>query len=244
MERIKWFYWAWRYRLKLERQEIRTLLTLLGPGNFALDISAHKGAYTYWMRESVGNRGKVVAFEPQPRLAARLSRLVDNAGYDNVVVENIGLSSSIGTLMLNIPAGKDSPGASLEPAVEISASGRSFPVEVSTLDKYLETRSTSTVRLIKCDAEGHELEVFRGAEQVLVTQQPVLLFECEARHRQSGRVDDVFSYLEGLGYRGWFLGKDGQHDIDTFDVACHQSSPDDPGYVNNFLFTGSARAGD
>lgn len=79
---------------------------------------------------------------------------------------------------------------------------------------------------------------------MLVTQQPILLFECEARHRQSGRVDDVYYCLEGLGYRGRFLGKDSQHDIDTFDVACHQSSPDDPGYVNNFLFTGSARAGD
>lgn len=145
MERNKWFYWAWRNRLKLERPEIRSLLTLLGPGNFVPDNSAHKGAYIYWTRESVGNRGRVVAFEPRPRLAARLSRLVGNADDDNLVVENIGLSSSIGTLMLNIPAGKDSPGASLEPAVEISASGQSFPVEVSTLDKYLGTRSASSV---------------------------------------------------------------------------------------------------
>jgi len=236
MQKLKWYYRAWRYRLKVERQEILNLLQNLDPGDTAVDVGAHKGAYTYWMRRKVGQQGQVIAFEPQKGLADKLRRLVESSSYDNVEIENLGLSASAGTMTLNIPGEGASPSASFEDNPEGDESARGVSVTVSTLDQYFAARPQSKIRLIKCDAEGHELEVFAGGEQLLSSQHPVLLFECEARHRKSGTVDEVFSWLTGLGYRGYYLGKDGLHDIAEFDQATHQAQPGGRGYINNFLF--------
>jgi len=233
VQRLKWIYRAWRYRYRLERQEIRLLLQHLAAGDTAVDAGAHKGAYTYWMRHAVGPAGRVYAFEPQPLLAKRLRSLLSASGYGNVVVENMGLSSTAGTLMLNVPGDSTSPGASFETG---RAEGQSYPVQVTTLDEYFAGRQDHRVRLLKCDAEGHELEVFRGARRLLADMQPCLLFECERRHRSSGRVDDVFGWLQELGYRGYFIDRSGARELQQFDPEVHQRDNSAPGYVNNFMF--------
>lgn len=237
LDGIRWLFRAWRYRYRLERREIALLLQQLRPGDWVVDVGAHKGAYTYWMRRAVGATGRVFAFEPQPVLAARLQALVTGAGLANVRVENAGVSSSSGSLMLSVPGGGPSPGATFERAPHAAADCRTYAVAVTTLDEYFAGQDASRVRLIKCDAEGHELEVFRGAERLLAAARPRLLFECERRHRASGRVDDVFAYLQGLGYRGAFIHPGGVEDIGRFDPEVHQASNERPGYVNNFLFT-------
>ena len=237
MERLKWFYRAWRYRLKVEKQEIRRLLQHLDAGDTAVDVGAHKGAFTYWMRHRVGPKGMVYAFEPQPSLAGKLQHLVASSGFTNIVIENMGLSSQKGTLTLKLPGAQSSPSASFENTEDTQSPGQSFPVEVTTLDQYFSGKSSGKIRLIKCDAEGHELEVFRGATKILTTHQPHLLFECEVRHRQNGSVRKVFEFLTDLGYRGSCLGSDGPFDIARFDPAIHQAQIRGDDYVNNFLFS-------
>jgi hypothetical protein len=86
---------------------------------------------------------------------------------------------------------------------------------------------------------GVDIGAHKGAERLLSSCRPCLLFECERRHRGSGRVDDVFIYLESLNYRGFFVDGDGPKDIDRFDPAVHQAESGTPGYVNNFLFLGA-----
>jgi len=241
IQRLKWIYRAWRYRYRLEQREIHLLLQHLAAGDVAVDVGAHKGAYTYWMRHAVGPAGRVYAFEPQPQLASRLRSLVSASGYGNVVVENMGLSSSAGMLTLRVPGTGTSPGASFEAG---PVDGQSYPVEVTTLDDYFDGQDDRRVRLLKCDAEGHELEVFRGAQRLLTEARPSLLFECERRHRSSGRVDDVFQWLQELGYCGYFIERGGARDIREFDPDVHQKDNSDPAYVNNFLFLPADRAPD
>jgi FkbM family methyltransferase len=242
-DKLKWTYRAWRYRQRLERQEIRLLLQYLAPGDVAVDVGAHKGAYTYWMRRAVGASGKVYAFEPQPALAAGLRALAAGSGFDNVVVENLGLSSAAGTLTLNVPGGGTSPGASFEPGRGVGhAAGRSYPVPVTTLDAYFQGTDRSRIRLLKCDAEGHELEVFRGGQRLLSEVRPCLLFECELRHRGSGSVEEVFRWLQARAYQGYFVDRSGPREIAEFDPRLHQADHAARGYINNFLFLPVAAA--
>ena len=232
-QHLKWIYRALRYRYRLEPREIRLVQRHLTAGAVAVDVGAHKGAYTWWMRRVVGKTGKVYAFEPQPELARRLRELAAGSGYPNVVVENLGLSSASCRMMLHVPGGGSSPGASFEPARE---GGRSFAVDVTTLDEYFAGDEARRIRLLKCDAEGHELEVFKGARRLLTETGPCILFECERRHRRSGSVEEVFAYLQSLGYQGYFIDQNGCRDLGQFDPEVHQQSSGAPGYVNNFLF--------
>jgi FkbM family methyltransferase len=228
-------YRAWRYRVLLDRMEIRWMRSVLRPGDFALDVGAHKGAYTYWMRRTVGPRGRIVAMEPQPDLAGYLRDVAATAGWRNVVVENMGLSSSDGTGELLVPGEGTSPGATFLPGAAPEGARR-MTVPVASLDGYLErTHRGHQVRLVKCDVEGVELEVFRGARRTLVSHRPLLLFECEARHDPTRDVQDVFGFLHGLGYAGYFFWKGRRCPLEDFDLAVHQVVGRRP-YVNNFVF--------
>ncbi len=42
IEKPKWIYRAYRYRLKLEPQEIKLLLRNLNPGDVGIDVGVHK----------------------------------------------------------------------------------------------------------------------------------------------------------------------------------------------------------
>lgn len=237
LSRLKWLYRAGRYRYRLERREIELLLQQLRPGDTAVDVGAHKGAYSYWMRRAVGPGGRVYAFEPQPELAAALQALAAASGYDNLRVENLALSSSAGTMTLTVPGGRTSPGASLETGAGAGGgAGTAYPVAVTTLDDYFDAAGRAGIRLLKCDAEGHELEVFRGGQRLLEEARPSLLFECERRHRGGDSVETVFRWLGQRGYRGYYIDARGAQPIEGFDADRHQGRSDARGYVNNFLF--------
>jgi FkbM family methyltransferase len=232
------FYWrTWNYKFVKDPGEIKYLLHYLSPGDIAVDIGANKGAYTYWMARAVGTNGKVFAFEPQPGLAAYLKGIVASCGFQAVTVEAIGLSSRSGQADLVIPeeGKKYSPGATLE--IEPSKKFHSFRVGIDTLDGYFGRKRVGPIRFIKCDVEGHELEVFKGGENILRNDRPVVLFECESRHLARHSMHDVFSYLEDIGYRGHFFSGRKLLPLSLFDDIRNRAALGTRLYVNNFLFT-------
>ncbi len=231
---------AWKYRFHNDRAEIRLLLERLRPGDVALDIGAHKGAYTFWLQRAVGNPGAVYAFEPQPGLARRLDQLY--ARLSHVRVFNAAVSDAAGRMSLIVPGGGDSPAAHLaaEPADEDASH---IEVDVVTIDDVLTAANEQRpVRFIKCDVEGFEFDVFRGAEKAIRAHQPTILFECERRHQRCGRtMADTFAYLETLGLAGSFFHGETLRPIAEFEADAHQPSAgerywDAPGYCNNFVF--------
>ena len=69
--------------------------------------------------------------------------------------------------------------------------------KISTLtgsDKIFSDKSDIEINLVKCDVEGHELEVFKGAENTLNKFHPHLIFECEQRHHINDSIQDVFVF--------------------------------------------------
>lgn len=239
-EKLSLLFRALRYRYKLDRAEIRYLLEQLKPGDVAVDIGAHKGGYSFWMLRAVGKTGKVFAFEPQPALAAYLTRIKQIFHFDNYKLNNCGLSSSTGKLQLSVPGSGVSPGASFEPGL-LKDARQTHQVEVDTLDRYFGSMPDVKIAFIKCDVEGHELDVFRGGEHVLRSQQPVLMFECEERHHLRYSSQEVFDFLAGLGYQGFFfhIGKlEPLEKLSEFSDA----KPGSTDYVNNFIFCPASQA--
>jgi FkbM family methyltransferase len=233
---------AAKARWRNERLEIAELLSRVRRGDWVLDIGANKGSYLFWLRWAVGQEGRVSAFEPQPRLAQDLQRVVSALGWRNVEIGNQGISSESGMLTLHVPGrpGEISPGASFESAVKQRDGYHSFSVPVTTLDE-LTRASGKSPTFIKCDVEGHELSVFRGGQQTLAKHRPVLLFECEGRHLPGGDVGEVIRFLEGLGYQGKFFSRSGLRPVAEFRPEIDQKESgdrfwDQPSYCNNFLF--------
>lgn len=232
-QRMRFLLRARRYRTRHDAGEIAFVRGVLKPGDTAIDIGAHKGAYTYWMARSVGAAGRVMSFEPQPALAAALRERIAELRLSQVSIEQMALSKSTGEATLHVPGDSPSPGASLESRA--GSGGQAVRVRLSTLDEHLASRPHGRVALIKCDVEGHELDVFQGAARTLIEHGPVLLFECETRHHPDGNVAHVFEFLQGLGYRGRFILDGRLRPLAEFDAVKHQVFGREP-YVNNFVF--------
>lgn len=239
--KIKFLYRALKYRHKDDRAELSYILQHIEKGDLVLDIGAHKGGYLHWIRTAVGNSGNVIAFEPQAILYDYLNSAIKAYGYKNIILHHAGVSSSNGTLNLFVPKveGGTSPGATLEKRTDTS-SGHYQKVPVYKLDDLL-AKHSKKVRLIKLDVEGHELEVFKGAQEILLNDKPKLIFECENRHLNGIQVKDVFTYLESLNYKGYFFEKGKITPLEKFEASIHQKTQDGEivdktSYANNFVF--------
>ncbi len=235
--RARFLWRALRARFRDQRAELRAILRALTRGDTAIDVGANKGSYTYWLSRAVGT-GRVVAFEPQEELAAYLRRAARALGLHNVVVEPRGVSSCTGTLVLHVPGSASSPGASFERAVAARERCRQVQVPVVALDEYFP--KDERIGVIKVDVEGHELEVFKGADRILRRRGPLLVFECEQRHMSDGSVRDVLDHLHALGYDGDFVHRGRLVPIREFQPSLHQRVGPGPfrrnrDYSNNFI---------
>jgi FkbM family methyltransferase len=191
---------AWRYRLHTERAEIRFMLDTIRPGQCVVDIGAHKAAFTYWMARLVGPNGSVLAFEPQPNLAEYLRDVAAEIGRETVRICDCALSDKEGEAHLFF-RGEHAGAASLE-----VQHGESIAVPVRTLDDVIrEAQLPAPVSFIKCDVEEHELAVFRGAQEILANDKPILLFESDNIETGQDRLTPIIDLLGGLDYAGYFF---------------------------------------
>jgi FkbM family methyltransferase len=198
-ERAHAYHRAWRYRLRTERQEIAYLLSRDLRGATVADIGANRGIYSYWMHKAVAPDGNVVAFEPQPELAAYLRELKVALGLNRLTVVEAALSSSAGERRLVRPRIHWGAGSlELEPDADRDA----LTVPTTTLDEYFLRSPLRPVRFIKADIQGHEHACFVGGERLLREDRPTVLCESE-----DYTLEPVRAYLGALGYDGFFFLK-------------------------------------
>jgi FkbM family methyltransferase len=240
--------WAQKYyvglRSYLYEQEVRLLPQLVSPGLVSVDVGANNGAYTYHLARLSRS---VVAYEPLPELAQFLRR----CQFRNTTVVPRALSDASGSAELFVPVFEGRPALGLtrlERGFDAEYTARpatnSLRVDVARLDD----EGLTNVGFIKIDVEGHELSVLRGAARLLGNERPNLLVEAEQRHIAFPIVD-LFQYLHGHGYEGFFLFERRLLPLSAFDVEVHQRHMDESlrnrtfrkadkeRYGNNFVFT-------
>jgi FkbM family methyltransferase len=186
------------------------------------------------MSRQVGVSGQVYCFEPQSQLAEELRKIRDGWPMPNIIVEELALSSTEGERLLIVPGSCPSPGATLESGL-VTGDQELFKTPTTTLDSYVAKKGLDRVRFIKCDVEGHELDVFLGGQKTLSDLKPLLLFECEERHHRRSSMSDVFAFLTSKGYEGFFFDGAGKRPIAEFDPNLHGKFGGER-YVNNFVF--------
>lgn len=204
-DRLHFLVRAWRYRLRGEKFGISYLRSRDLQNKTVVDIGANRGIYSYWMHRQIGPKGRVIAFEPQPELASYLTDLRRSFGLKQLEIVESGLSSQAGELTLRRPQGHWG-GASFDRFQDRVVGIDMIKTPVTTLDSYFANNPSQPVSFIKCDVEGHEYEVFRGAQRILRDDRPDLLFECASKHTPDV---PVFTYLMSLGYEGYCFYRDG-----------------------------------
>ena len=190
-----------RTRFRGEAPTIRFIRHLDMSGSTMLDIGANHGDIGIYISRAAGPDGRLVSFEAQPELGPHLERVKRQFGLDNMTLINQGLSSAEGTLTMRRPK-VGSGGATVEMLNVSGDDGDTLEIPMTTLDKILPELGVERVSFIKCDVEGHELEVFRGGRDMLARDKPVLVFESHDSELADG---SLYEFLAGLGYDGYFF---------------------------------------
>ena len=140
--KLRYLYRAWRYRLFVDPAELRFVRRHLQPGQVAVDVGCHKGAYTYWLERWVGAAGEVIAFEPQPRQAEYLQQMFRSMDYSNVTLVPSGLSDRSDRLRLHSPTAHGEPHEATFVTAAAQPACATIEVEVTTLDEHFATLGT------------------------------------------------------------------------------------------------------
>lgn len=173
-----------------EPQEVETATKLLslrhdyfGPGVVGIDCGANIGLHAVsWARKMTG-WGSVLALEAQERLFYALCGNIAMNNVFNARALHVAVSSSVGRM--NVPVLDPQSPASfgsleLKPVTKESigqtvdySEGATTEIDMLSLDSL----SLSRVDLIKIDVEGMEMDVLRGAADILARCKPVLIVE-------------------------------------------------------------------
>lgn len=200
---------------------------LLQAGQRAVDVGANIGHVTCFLSRCVGEGGRVYSVEPIPETFDVLRHNIRKLRLRNVEAFNCALSSREGAARMAVPEYEDGGRNYYESRVmepgEAGGAALTVTVRLRRLDELL-FRTPPPVHFMKIDAEGHELEVLLGAEQIVRRDHPVLLIEVAGDPEAPGSsAQKLFQFLEQEGYRPHVLAGDrleprrpGQRAVDYF----------------------------
>jgi FkbM family methyltransferase len=155
----------------------------LRPGMTFYDIGANIGFFSLLAARLVGAQGRVVAFEADPEVAARLREHVARNEFSWVVTEQQAVWSEPTTVCFARTDPATSPDRGLGHVVE-RPSADTIQVPATSLDEWMRTQAAPD--FLKCDVEGAEVEVFRGAQRLLAEKRPGIL--CEMHGDENRRI--------------------------------------------------------
>jgi FkbM family methyltransferase len=171
-------------------------------GCVMLDVGAHIGYFALKSSVRVGQEGRVVAFEPNPRTLDTLRANVAASGATNVTIVPVACTDAETTLkFFDASAG----GRSMVSSLSRSTAGgqaQEFTVRGRPIDNVLRELGIQRVDLMKVDVEGAELYVLRGARDTLRRYHPKLVIEVIPDHLagMNTTVDQLFAFIKDMGY--------------------------------------------
>lgn len=228
--KIRTLHRFWKFRLRAEKESLAYVRSRSLEDKTVLDIGAIKGVYTYWLSKKVGVNGKVYAFEPQPELGDFLEESKKTFKLKNVKIVNKGLSSESSEMILyRRKVGDGAAMIASEHNKLFDPSGKEkVNIEVIKLDDFISKEKIDELAFIKCDVEGHELEVFKGALATLKQFKPTILFEC---HHEEAKEGEVFNLLKEIGYHGFFFNGTEKLNVDDFETVPYPRSDNHRNYI-------------
>jgi FkbM family methyltransferase len=176
-------------RFETEEPEYHLLPSLVSRGDWVIDVGANVGIYTLRMSELVGPEGRVLAFEPIPSTFELLAANAAAAGTGNVTLMNVAASDETKVATMEVPrfdSGLENPYMA-----HLIANGPGPRVLCLAIDSLA---VPERVRLVKIDAEGHDLYVLQGMKQTLRRDSPTLIVEDTS--------PEIDQFLGVLGYTG------------------------------------------
>ena len=162
------------------------------------DVGANVGQTATAFAKAYPDAG-IRSFEPFSDTFVLLRK--NTARLSNVSCEQLALGSAAGSI--SVPLQRSSVNNSLRAGPESPGGGGEETIEVDTLDRYCSAHAVDEIDYLKIDTEGHDLEVLKGARELLAVhkvgfvQVEAAMTRANHKHVPFAEFDD---YLWNFGY--------------------------------------------
>lgn len=190
-----------------------TINVFIQEGNNVIDAGANFGYNSVLMGKKIGNKGNLIAFEPQRIIYQQLNGNLILNNIFNATTFNAALGNSQSVITLS-PVNYESSWVNIG---DTSIGHGGEEVYTYELDQIQETK----IDFIKIDVQGYELFALQGAKQILSSHKPTLFIEIEPHQLDKFSVtsSQLVEYIKSFGYRIFKINNEYPCDhICTFDL--------------------------
>lgn len=182
----------------IDAQERNLLFKAASSCSTIFDVGANIGWYTLNFAK-MPNVNKIYAFEPIPYTYSYLEKHLKINNIRNVSTFNFGFSDTVEEKTFYWT--KEETGSASMANIQKRSRINKVKCKVTTIDKFMKNRH-NIIDLIKCDVEGAELFVFKGAIKTLKQCKPIIFTEILRKwSKKFGyHPDDIINLLADLGY--------------------------------------------
>ena len=172
----------------------------LRPGDIFIDIGSCIGYYALLASAFTGEKGQVIAFEPDKDNYSRLMKNISLNGSKNIVVHQKAVSNVNAELEFHINP-LNNGGHSLNEFEDYS-SARVDKVMAVRMDDFIDKELPGQlIKWVKIDVEGHQMEVLEGMSSLLARQRPRLIVE-----HPSDKENLLIEFLTNYNYKVLRIG--------------------------------------
>jgi FkbM family methyltransferase len=185
-----------------EKETSQAIRRLVTNNSVVIDIGANIGAHTLPMAKLVGKKGRIYAIEPTKYAYSKLTKnllinenLSKRVQADQIMLINNNGKGKVKDLYSSWPLSvksRDGKRHSVHQGVLRTISG----AEEVTLDDYISMNEITSLDLIKLDVDGNELEVIKGAKNVLKKMKVTLIMELAPEQYED--INDFYKVVETL----------------------------------------------
>lgn len=187
------------------------------------DVGANVGDWTASLLEIARDKGiagqvQVHCFEPVPSTYSLLSKRFEAISF-GAHVTLIPKACSHQAAVMEMFVVEDGAGTNSLYPNSSPEKGRRVPVETTTVDIYCADNNVKIIHYLKCDTEGHDMEVMYGATRML-REEKIMALQFEYNHRWvfSGHfLIHVFEFVKDLPYE---IGKITTQGVEIYDEWC------------------------
>lgn len=182
-----------------EPYESKLVREYLKPGMTVYNIGANLGYYALLASECVGGSGKIYAFEPGPENFELLQKTIAENGGATIELFQSAVSDRSGIATLSISATNSG-----DHQLRIDTSRDHIQVPTVSIDRFILEGHAAPDAIIM-DVQGAELDVLRGAESLLASKAPLVLFTefwpggLDERHPNGAR--EMLELLKRAGFQ-------------------------------------------
>lgn len=163
------------------------------------DVGANKGTWTkhcmHYFPEAT-----YILFEPQLNLQSAINKSLGH--FPKVQLFSVGVGSQSGRLLFTYHERDDSCTFNMDSAEAARLGYQQTELPIVALDGFVKENNLPFPEMLKIDAEGLDIEVLQGAQELIRNHVEIILVEVGVMNKQfNNSALTVLSFMDSIGFR-------------------------------------------